>query len=208
MITVWGRRSSSNVQKVLWVCAEAGQIVTHHDAGGRFGGLDTPEFLARNPNGKVPVIDDDGYVLWESNAIVRYVATCYAPDRFWPADPKQQGRISQWMDWQHTTLAPVLFPLYGSLVRTPAEKRNAETIDDQMASVAAVLQIPEAALSDRPYLLGDHFSLADIPLAVWLHRWFTMMDRPQPAMPNLLSLYERLKQRPPYQSIVVGVAYE
>src|SRR6202140_854311 len=129
MLTIWGRSNSVNVQKVLWCCEELPRGYERIDAGGPFGVVSTPRYLNLNPNGLVPTIEDDGFVLWESNAIVRYLAAKHASGSVWPSDPHERADADRWMDWQTTTLQPAMGPAFVHLVRFPPEKRDATAVD-------------------------------------------------------------------------------
>lgn len=201
MITLYGRRSSCNVQKAMWVLHELGIDHEHIELGGDFGGLDTPEFLAMNPRGRVPVLRDDDVLVAESDAIVRYVAARYGEGILWLTDPGRRAAIDQWLAWAATTLQPLWIELFWRLVRTPVEKRNLKLIARLTVGSVAQFQTLDEHLAQHAYLAGDTFSLADIPAGMTLYRWFEMeVDRP--AMPNLERWYETLQERPAYQSSV------
>lgn len=169
MLKVWGRRSSFNVQKVMWLVDELGLAHEHIDAGGKFGGLDAPAFLAMNPHGKVPVIDDGGTVVWESHAILRYLAARHGGTRWWPVDAAQRSLADRWMDWSATTLQPdFLMGVFWAFYRTPEAQRDLPAIRKKLAACASHFQLLDRVLADRRYLLGDELTLADIPAATAL----------------------------------------
>src|SRR5882757_3441715 len=164
MLKVWGRRSSFNVQKVMWLIGELGLAHQHIDAGGAFGGLDTPDFLAMNPHGRVPVIADGAVVVWESHAILRYLAARYGKEDFWPDDPGTRARIDGWMDWSQTSLQPdFLGGVFWGFFRTPEGQRNWPAIRAALARCDAHFEKLDLLLEGRPFLLGDRLTLADIP---------------------------------------------
>ncbi len=202
MIRIWGRASAFNLQKAYWALLETGQPHERIDAGGDYGGLDTPDFLARNPNGRIPVIDDDGFVLWESQAIIRYLADRYATDLL-PGDVHARGLASQWMDWAQTNLLPAALDLFWGGVRMPKEKQNAAFIDGALRRTLAGLTILEDELSTRPYLVGNSFTVADIPAGTCLYRFFEMDAIKRPDLPNVSAWYARLRDRPAYQQAVM-----
>ena len=136
MLTIWGRNNSINVQKVMWTVAELGLAHQRHDVGRQFGGLDTAEFLAMNPNGLIPTIDDDGTIVWESNAVVRYLAAKYGAGSLWPEDPAQRADADRWMDWMLNTINPHIGPVFVALIRTPPEQRDGPAIDAAAAKMA------------------------------------------------------------------------
>ena len=203
MLTIWGRRSSFNLQKVMWLVDELGIPHQHIEVGGRFGGLDTAEFRAVNPHGKVPVIRDGNTVVWESHAILRYLAARHSAGRFWPDDPSARARADQWMDWSQTTLQPAfLMGVFWGFYRTPEERRNTEAIRQSIARCAAHFRLLNALLKERAYMLGESLSLADIPVGTHLYRYFNLeIDRPD--VPHVEAWYERLQQRPAYRKNVM-----
>ena len=164
MLTVWGRRSSFNLQKVMWLVDELALAHRHIEAGGRFGGLDTPEFRAMNPHSRVPVIDDDGLVVWESHTILRFLAARYGRGSFWSDDAGARSQVERWMDWSQTTLQPdFLIGVFWGFYRTPEAERNWPAIRDKVARCARHFQLLDRLLAGRPFLAGDALSLADIP---------------------------------------------
>src|SRR6185295_9799295 len=154
MLKIWGRVSSINVQKVVWCAEELGLAYERVDVGGKFGGNDKPEYLAMNPNGLVPVIDDDGFILYESNAIVRYLAA-KGSGSLWPADPRHRADADRWMEWQSTAFTPAMWGAFWQLIRTPAEKRSADTIEASRAKTEKLAAILDAHLASRRNLTGD-----------------------------------------------------
>jgi glutathione S-transferase len=203
MLKVWGRRSSFNVQKVLWLIDELGLPHQHIDAGGKFGGLDAPAFLAMNPHGKVPVIDDDGAVVWESHAILRYLAARHGGARWWPREPAERSLAERWMDWSQTTLQPdFLMGVFWGFYRTPQAQRDEPAIRTKVAACASHFRLLDRVLEGRRYLLGDEPTLADIPAGTALYRYFTL-EIEHPTVPNVAAWYERLRQRPAYRAHVM-----
>ena len=195
MLKIWGRTNSINVQKVLWCCAELNLEYDRIDAGGKFGVNNTPEYLAMNPNGRVPTIDDDGFILWESHAIVRYFSRKHGKGTLWPTEDKACADADRWMEWYSTTLWPNLQPLFWNLVRVEPEKRDTKVVEDSRKKLADNLKMVEAAVTKRPYMAGAAFTMGDIPTGVALHRWF-LLPIERPNYPNLAAYYGRLKQRP------------
>ena len=164
MLKIWGRTSSINVQKVMWAVTELGLAHQRVDAGLHYGGVNEPWYRAMNPNGRVPLIDDDGFVLWESNAIVRYLAAKHGSGTLWPTDLRVRAGADRWMDWATTTMAPIMTPLFWGMIRTAPEKRNPQAIEADRLKMEEVMAILDAALAVRPYLAGDTFSMGDIPV--------------------------------------------
>jgi glutathione S-transferase len=198
MLRIWGRANSINVQKVLWCCAELDIAFERIDAGGKFGVSKTDAYRALNPNGLVPTIEDDGFVLWESNVIVRYLAARDGAGRLYPDDLRVRFNAERWMDWQATTLWPALRPVFIGLVRTPVAERDLSDIASSLEAATRALMIVDRHLADRPFVAGDAFTIGDIPLGIAAYRWFSLpIDRP--ALPDLVRWYDRLRERPGYR---------
>lgn len=201
MLVIWGRDNSVNVQKVLWLCEEMGIAHERRDAGLQFGVVNTPEYRAMNPNGLVPTIDDDGFVMWESNAIVRYLASKHG-GALWPDDAHRRARADQWMDWSNTTYWPTIRPLFLGLVRTPPEKRDPALLEQQRVATAAICQTLDAHLARNAYMAGDAYSIGDIPLGCGVWRWFGLsVERPE--TPHLRAWFDRLSERPAFRKVVL-----
>jgi glutathione S-transferase len=179
MLKVWGRRSSFNVQKVMWLIGELELAHEHIDAGGKFGRLDLPDFLAMNPHGRVPVIQDGDTIVWESHAILRYLAARYGSGKFWSDDLTARARVDGWMDWSQTSLQPdFLGGVFWGFYRTPEAERNWPAIGAALKRCATHFEKLDRLLQDRTYLLGDALSLADITIGTSLYRYFELeIDR-------------------------------
>jgi glutathione S-transferase len=203
MLKVWGRTSSFNAQKVLWLLDELSLRYEHIPAGGRFGRLDEPAFRAMNPHSHVPVLEDDGLVVWESHAILRYLAAKYGSDRFWSDDPATRSLADRWMDWSQTTLQPdFLIGVFWGYYRTPDAQRDWPAINRSIARCAGHFRLIDSLLTTRPFLLGETLTLADIPIATSLYRYFEL-DIERPAIANVRAWYDRLQQRPAYRDRVM-----
>ena len=163
MLKIWGRRNSINVQKVLWTCAELGLAYERVDAGLAFGVNNTPDYKAMNPNGLVPTIDDDGFILWESHAIVRYLARKHGVGNLLPEDARGAADADRWMEWYSTTLWPNVRPIFHNLVRTPPEKRDRVEVEQARKRLAANWDIVDKHLANNNYLAGKSFTIADMP---------------------------------------------
>lgn len=206
MLTVWGRRSSQNVQKVMWLIGELGLAHEHIDAGGQYGGLDTVEFGTLNPNRKVPVLRDGELILWESHTILRYLAAAYGAGTFWPADPAERALSDRWTDWTATNLQPAFMDVFWGFFRTPPDKRDWRLINDGLERCVRFYGLLDRVLADQPYLGGDGLTMADIPAGCSLYRWHEMgIERPE--FPNLTTWYQRLQRRPAYREHVM-VSFE
>jgi glutathione S-transferase len=203
MLKVWGRRSSINVQKVLWLVGELALEHEHIPAGGSFGRLDEPGFRALNPHGTIPLIEDGDAAIWESHSILRYLAARYGADSFWSEDPAIRSQADRWMDWYQATLAPaVIGGLFWGFYRTPEPQRNWKLIRQSVNRCAACFRLLDTELAERPYLAGASLSLGDIPAATSLFRYFSL-DIPRPPLPNVEAWYARLQERPAYRAHVM-----
>eukprot|EP00030_Apusomonadida_sp_AF-17_P004331 a509190_12.p1 GENE.a509190_12~~a509190_12.p1 ORF type:complete len:232 (-),score=68.65 a509190_12:145-792(-) len=203
-LRVWGRANSINVQKVLWALTEVGMPYERIDAGMAFGKNNTPEFKRMNPNGKVPVIEHGDFVLWESNAIVRYVARLEGKQgatragALLPRSPQAAATADQWMEYFSTTVWLNLRPVFWGMVRTPPAERDLAAIDAARRALGENLAVVDRALARQPYLAGDAFSMGDIPMALTAFRWFNMAIE-RPAMPNLERWYSQIVARAAFQ---------
>lgn len=202
MLKIWGRKNSTNVRKALWCAEEAGVGYQRIDAGGAFGIVDQAEFLARNPNGLVPVLEDGDLLLWESNSIVRYLAASYAPGSLYLDDPAARARGDKWMDWTTSSFASVFRELFWGTLRTPFEHRDPAVIEASRLRSIELLKLPEQALGEHEYLSGNAFAMGDIPLGCFIYAWFEMPIE-RPAQPNLEAWYARLRERPAYHRAVM-----
>ena len=196
MLRILGRLSSVNVQKVVWCADELGLEYERVDVGGAFGGNDRPDYLAKNPNGLVPVIEDDGFVLYESNAIVRYLAARHAQaSGLWPAGLKQRADIDRWMEWQSTGFTPAMLVAFWQLCRTPEDKRDTAAIDASLAKGEKFSAVLDAHLAGRAFVAGTTFSAADICVGCAAHRWLGLPVARKPR-PQIERWYAALKSRP------------
>jgi glutathione S-transferase len=202
MLKVWGRPNSLNVQKVMWAVAELGLPHERLDVGGSFGGLDTPAYAAMNPNRLIPVLEDAGTVVWESNAILRYLAARYGAGTLWPEEPAERALADRWMDWQLTTLQPLLAPVFHGLVRTPPEQRDLPLIRAQAERLGEAMRILDAHLAGRRFVAGDALTMGDIPVGCVYWRYVNL-DIARPDLPNLESWHRNLTTREPYRRHVM-----
>jgi glutathione S-transferase len=194
MLKIWGRMSSINVKKVVWTAQELALDMQRTEAGGLFGVVKTPQYMALNPNSLVPVIEDEDYVLWESNVIVRYLAAKHAMGQMYPTDLRERFDAERWMDWQQTTLNPASRPGFWQLVRTPPEQRNAAVIEESNAAVEELMAVLDAHLAQRSFMVGERFTMADIPVACEIHRWFGLPQQRQ-ARPHIERWYDSIRAR-------------
>jgi glutathione S-transferase len=202
MIRIWGRTNSSNVMKVLWLLDELGLRAERIDAGGPFGRTGTPEYRAMNPLGLVPTLQEDGFSLFESNAILRYLCNAHAPGHaLYPSAPQRRGEVDAWLDFQQTALNRPQSLMFVGLVRTPAEQRDNAAITAAVAEAGRIWGILDARLAGRPYVAGDVLSIADVAFGVHVHRWFAMPIA-RPDSPHLRAWHARLLERPAYAAHV------
>ena len=208
MMKVWGRRSSSNVQALLWCLDELGLAYERIDAGLSYGLVDTPEYRAMNPNGLVPTLKDgDNPPLWETGAILRYLAGAYAPDSFWPKDPVERADVDRWAEWSKLNIAgKFTAPVFWRVVRTAPSQRDPAAIREALAHLDIFLNIAEARLAERPFLVGEALTLADIQFGHCLYRYFDI-EIARSDHPNLRRYYDDLTRRPAYRDKVM-VSYE
>ncbi len=200
MIRLWGRVSSINVRKVLWTLQEAGVPFERTDAGLAHGVVNDPDYVAKNPNRLVPLLEDGDFVLWESNAIVRYLCARYAPACY-PQDLQARFDAERWMDWQQTTLNRAGSPAFLQLVRTPPAQRQTHVIDASRAAMAPLIALLDAHLARRPWMSGSAFGMADIPVACDIHRWWNL-PQPTPQAPHLQRWLDAVLARPATRGVL------
>ncbi len=202
-IRIWGRLSSSNVQAVLWCLAELNLSFERINAGYIHGVVDTPDYLAMNPNGLVPtLIDGSGPPLFETGAILRYLADRYAPESFWPYDPVERAQTDKWAEWAKINIAvKFTVPVFWLVVRTAPLLRNPETIATNLKNLEKYLRVADDRLNVHQYLAGSDFTLADIQMGHCLYRYYDIaIERPN--LPNLRRYYDLLSTRPAYREYV------
>jgi glutathione S-transferase len=195
MLKVWGRLSSINVRKVVLAARWLEIPFERIDAGLQFGIVTTPEYLAKNPNGLVPLIEDGDFQLWESNVIVRYLCALHSPDRLYPADLRTRFDAERWMDWQQTTLNPAGRDAFVQLMRTAADKRNTGLVEKSVAATEPLMTLLDRHLQRRAFMAGQAFTMADIPIACEVHRWHGLPLQ-QPARPHLERWYSGVLAHP------------
>ena len=202
MIEVFGRTNSVNVQKVLWCLGELEVPFERYDVGGLYGGNKEPDFLVRNPAGLVPLISDDGFDLWESNTIVRYLAGRYGAGLLSPEDPEVRALSDKWMDYQLGTVFPAFKDAVLGLIRTAPENRNPDKIAASVQATAGTLTLLDDHLESRGYVAGDSLTIGDVALGSTIYRWLTL-DIDRPPLPNLEAWHDRLQERPAYREHVM-----
>ncbi len=198
-----GRANSSNVMKVIWLIEEMGLPYERKDVGGKFGGTDTPQYRAMNPNGVVPTLVEGDFVLWESNVILRYLAASHeAGHRFWPRELQARANVDRWMDWQQTTLGPSMTPVFWGLIRTEAQQRDWAAINKAAARLGELYGILDGVLAGSEYIGGAELSLCDMAIGVHAHRWFSFEGIEKPEHTHLRAWYDRLLARPAFKQHV------
>jgi glutathione S-transferase len=205
MLKIYGVKTSSNVQKVLWCCSEIGlPFDRDENIGGPSRNDRTAAYMALNPNGLIPTIDEDGFILWESNVIVRYLAAKHSMGKPCPADLRQRADVERWMDWQQTVIAPPMGILFRALLRKPAEAMPEDQLKAAVQRAGDAWRILDTRLSDRPFVGGPTLTMGDIALGNAVHRWFKLpMERPE--LPNIKRLYGRFCERPGYREHISSI---
>lgn len=200
MLKIWGRVNSVNVKKAMWCVAELGIPFERIDAGMQFGVVNTPEYRRMNPTGLVPTIEDDGFTLWESHSIVRYLCAKHSGGKLWPADLKARADAERWMDWAFAFQSAMRNVFWG-LIRTPPEKRDAKAIEEGRAKTIALLPVLEQTLARQPYVAGSAFTMGDIPIGCEVQRYMRVPIE-RPPFPAVQAWFERLRERKPFRDHV------
>jgi glutathione S-transferase len=205
MLKIWGRNTSSNVQKAMFAVGELGLAYERIDIGGAFGKNKDPAYLAMNPNGLVPTLEEeDGFLLWESNSIIRYLAAKFGAGTLEPSDPRTRALASKWMDWQLSVLGPAITPVFWGMIRTAPEKRDHRAIDEGKVKTTAAVKILDEQFAKTRYAAGDTFSMGDIPIAVMCYRYRELVPE-RPAFPNFERWYAAIAARKAFRDHVSSV---
>ena len=202
MLKIWGRANSTNVKKAVWCAGELDLPFERIEAGGAFGVVNDAPYRAMNPNGLVPCLEDDGFILWESNAIVRYLSAKYGVGTLWHEDPAVRAVGDKWMDWATTAIATPFRDLFRNKVRLAPDQRDVAAMEKGLETCTALFKRVDAELSRMPYLSGETFAMGDIPLGCFAYAWFEM-DIARPDLPHLRAWYDRIRVRPAF---IAGVA--
>lgn len=198
---IWGRLSSINVRKVALTARLLDVAHERIDAGREFGIVTTPAFLARNPNAMVPLLEDGEFALWESNVIVRYLCLRHSPGQLYPDALAARFEAEQWMDWQQTTLNPAGRDAFLQLVRVPADQRQPRLVDASIAATEPLLDMLEAQLQARAFIAGDQLTMADIPIACEIDRWW-QLPLPRRPRPRLEHWYAGIRALPAARGVL------
>lgn len=204
MLKIWGRNTSANVQKAMWAIGELNLEHERFDVGGSYGKNREPAYLSMNPNGLVPTLQEGDFILWESNAIVRYLARKYGAGTLEPQDPKEIARANQWMDWQLTVVAPAINAAFWGLIRTPEDKRDMAAIAASLNKTTDAMKTLDAQLGRTDYVAGESFSMGDMPVAIMAYRYRQLCpDRPD--FKNLERWYASMQQRQAFKDHVEAI---
>lgn len=198
---IWGRLSSINVRKVELTARLLGIDYQRVDAGREFGIVGTPDYLAKNPNAMVPLLEDGAFSLWESNVIVRYLCARFSAGQMYPQELQARFDAERWMDWQQATLNPAGREAFIQLVRVAPGKRQQKLIDDSVTATEPLLDMLERHLATRPFMAGDQLTMADIPIACEMHRWWGL-PLPRPTRPHLDRWYAGLLALPASRGVL------
>ena len=205
MITLWGRASSANVQKITWLSEELGLKVDRKDVGGPFGGLDTPEYIAMNPCQLIPTVQDGETCVWESEAALRYLGAKYG-SQFFPQDIEKRASVDKWMCWNQSTWFPAVSQVFATIMKVPSDKRSSAGLAQKLEGANTKAMFMNDQLKDRSFVAGNSLSLADFSFAAWLYRYFTL-EIERPDMEYLEDYYDTLCKRTAYVKHV-HISYE
>ena len=198
MLEVWGRKNANQVIQILWTLSELGVEYKRHSIGTESGDLETKEYKSLNPNSKIPTIRDNGFVLWESHAVIRYLAKQYGTGSLYPDDPQKAALSDQWMTWSSDSFMGTFFPVFWQLVRTEEKDRDYRKVVEMAQHSAKILKVLDDHLVMNDFVVGDQFTFGDIPLGVLIHKYF-VLDIERPSLPGVEAWYERLKERPAFK---------
>jgi glutathione S-transferase len=202
MLKIWGNADSINVQKVLWCCEEIGLAYERIDAGRHYGVVNTAEFRRLNPNGLVPTIDDDGFVVWESGSVLRYLAARHASGSLWPEDARARADVDRWIDWSNSTLWPAMVPIFRAFLRTPEHERDDNLVEAARRETLDAMHILDAQLEGRAFVGGERFTMGDIALGCAVWRWMTLpIERDE--LPQVQRWFDALSKREAYRKVVM-----
>jgi glutathione S-transferase len=202
MLKIWGNADSINVQKVLWCCEELALPYERIDAGRHYGVVNTAEFRRLNPNGLVPTIDDDGFVVWESGSVLRYLAARHASGSLWPEDARARADVDRWIDWSNSTLWPAMVPIFRAFLRTPEHERDDNLVEAARRETLDAMHILDAQLEGRAFVGGERFTMGDIALGCAVWRWMTLpIERDD--LPQVQRWFDALSKREAYRKVVM-----
>ena len=198
MLEVWGRKNSNQVIHVMWTVGELNLDYKRHNVGGSFGGLKNEDYKKLNPNLYIPTIKDGNFVLWESYAIIRYLSKKYGYGSLWPKDICEAALADQWIEWFQETLMPKLFPIFWNKVRVSENDRDNNKIEEMVKNLNSIMEILEKQLDGKNYIIGDSFTMGDIPVGAGMFKYFEL-DITRPSFPNIEKWYSKLCQREAYK---------
>lgn len=198
MLEIYGRKNSNQVIQLMWTIGELGLDHVRHNVGGSFGGLDTDEYGEMNPNRLVPTLNDNGFIVWESYAIIRYLCREYGMGTLWPQDSQQAAIADQWMEWTNSRFMGTFFPIFWALIRTPREQQDPQKIDKDAIATGKLLGIFESHMNDRNFVCGNQLTMGDIPLGSMMFKYYNL-EIERPSLPNIEAWYSRLSERAAYR---------
>ncbi|MFK7966082.1 MAG: glutathione S-transferase family protein [Burkholderiaceae bacterium] len=196
MLTLWGRKTSVNVQKPMWLIGELGLPVDRKDVGGAFGGLDTAEYGQMNPHRVVPTLCDDEVIVWESEAVLRYLGSRYG-SAYFGEDPAARSQIDQWMSWVQSSWSPAMTAVFVTHIRVARQDRQPDQVAAQISRLHQLATLADRFLGERDFIASGALSLADFSFGAFLYRYHTL-EIERPALKNLSNYYARLSDRPAY----------
>ena len=200
-LKIWGRMTSINVKKVIWTAQELGLDFERHEAGGVHGVVKTPGYMALNPNSQVPTLEDGDYVLWESNVITRYLSAKYSMGHLYPEHLKERFDAERWMEWQQTLVNPASRNGFWHLIRLPADQRDPALVAQSNAAVEPLMALLDAHLANRSFMVGERFTMADIPLGCEVQRWLGL-PQARVKRPNIERWFASLLARPAAKGVL------
>ena len=200
-LRLWGRMSSINVKKVVWAAQELGLDFQRTEAGGVHGVVKTPAYVALNPNSQIPVMEDGDYVLWESNVITRYLSAKHSMGKLYPSELQERFDAERWMEWQQTSVNPASRNGFWHLIRLAADQRDPALVAQSNALVEPLMATLDAHLATRSFMVGERFTMADIPLGCEVHRWFGL-PQPREKRPHIERWFGALVARPAAKGVL------
>ena len=206
MLTVYGRKSSSSVQLVMWAIDELEIDHNRLDYGHGYASTETEAYLAKNPMGRIPVIEDASLTMFESAAILRYLGATYGDNDFWPRAPEKRGPLDTWAEWGKNTFTEAVLDIFVYDVRLSPKTRDPVILERAIEKLSPLARIFDTRVKNKTWIGGEVFTFADVACGHILYRYFNLAWE-RPDLPALASYYERLQQRPAFRKHVM-VSYE
>ena len=201
MLTVYGRKSSANVQKVHWICKEGNLEFKQIDVGGKYGGHTSTEFKKMNPNSTIPVLKDDSFVIYESNSIIKYISNRY---NILKEDNDEKSALNnQWIDWASLVFGLQCATYTAHNMLLPIEQRDPNIASETKKKIVSSFEILDHQLYKNEFINDDKLGLADIPIGCWIHRCIILnLDFSQ--FKSLERWYKKLKENYGYKDAVIS----